>query len=377
MREINEPNKPDEAFSPTACALSERAAGELRRGQPVIIEQGSAIFLVFAAERITPDQLASLRALTPEAPRLVLTVERARTLKIPAYTGEAVHIPLAASFGRDDIHAAIDPADDLDNPLKGPYPVLRDAGALADLAEGALQLAKRARLLPAIIGIGLEATGAPDFSGLVRLELPAIYVAQDAAADQLEKVIQAHVPLENAENTTMVAFRPRDGGPEHFALVIGEFRRDAPVLVRVHSECFTGDLLGSLKCDCGTQLREAIARISAEGGGVLLYLAQEGRGIGLLNKLRAYHLQDQGFDTVEANERLGFKPDERQFAVAAAMLTSLGIDQVRLMTNNPDKLAALAPHGVTVVERVPHSFEPNPHNRAYLETKTRKSGHLL
>ena len=150
-----------------------------------------------------------------------------------------------------------------------------------------------------------------------------------------------------------------------------------PVLTRLHSECFTGDLLGSLKCDCGAQLRGAIAAIAKAGGGVLLYLAQEGRGIGLINKLRAYRLQDQGFDTIEANERLGFEADERRYGIAARMLTLLGYRSVRLMTNNPDKVEALEAAGVKVTARVRHSFPTNAHNRAYLRTKAKRSGHLF
>jgi GTP cyclohydrolase II len=138
----------------------------------------------------------------------------------------------------------------------------------------------------------------------------------------------------------------------------------------------TGDLLGSLKCDCGDQLRGAISAIGKEGAGILLYLAQEGRGIGLINKLKAYELQDQGFDTIEANERLGFKADEREFAVAAEMLKYLGFNSVRLLTNNPDKVAALARFGIEITERVAHSFPANPHNEAYIATKRAKAGHL-
>jgi len=149
------------------------------------------------------------------------------------------------------------------------------------------------------------------------------------------------------------------------------------VLVRLHSECFTGDLLGSLKCDCGDQLRGALALMAKEGAGILLYLAQEGRGIGLLNKLRAYALQDQGYDTMDANERLGFEVDERLFLVAAQMLKMLGVTSVRLLTNNPLKVESLAALGVPVVERVAHSFPSNPHNERYLAVKAEKGGHQL
>ena len=200
---------------------------------------------------------------------------------------------------------------------------------------------------------------------------------EDEAVRTLAIVTRARVPLDGAEHTELVAFRAHDGGPEHYAVVIDAPPRNASVLARLHSECFTGDLLGSLKCDCGAQLRGAIATISQSGGGVLLYLAQEGRGIGLINKLRAYRLQDQGFDTIEANERLGFGADERLYGVAARMLTLLGYSAVRLLTNNPDKVAALEAAGVKVTARVPHAFPDNIHNRAYLRTKAVKAGHML
>ena len=172
-------------------------------------------------------------------------------------------------------------------------------------------------------------------------------------------------------------FRPEDGGEEHYAIEIGKPRRDKPVLARLHSACFTGDLLGSLKCDCGPQLRAALAQMGAEGAGVLLYLNQEGRGIGLANKMRAYSLQDQGFDTVEANHRLGFEDDERDFRIGSEILKSMGFDQVRLLTNNPKKLEMMTACGLTVCERVPLKVGENPHNQAYLATKAQKSGHLL
>jgi len=197
------------------------------------------------------------------------------------------------------------------------------------------------------------------------------------AARSLRRLAEARVPLDGAEDTAVIAFRPMDGGQEHLAIVIGRPGPDDPVLVRLHSECFTGDLLGSLRCDCGTQLRGAVAEIARQGAGVLLYLAQEGRGIGLINKLRAYRLQDAQFDTVDANEMLGYDADERIYLPAAEMLRQLGFHRVRLMTNNPEKVGQLGACGVEVVERVPHVFPANGHNEFYLNTKKRRSGHLL
>jgi GTP cyclohydrolase II len=192
---------------------------------------------------------------------------------------------------------------------------------------------------------------------------------------QMRLVARARLPLEGLPDTQILAFRSEDDGHEHVALVIGAFGGKPP-LVRLHSECLTGDVFGSLKCDCGPQLREALRLIGDAGGGVLLYLRQEGRGIGLANKLRAYALQDRGLDTVEANQRLGFADDERGYAQAAAMLAGLGVSEVRLLTNNPAKVAGLENAGIGVVERVAHHMPANPHNADYLDTKRRKSGHL-
>jgi len=172
-------------------------------------------------------------------------------------------------------------------------------------------------------------------------------------------------------------FRPSYGGEEHYALAIGRPSRHAPVLARLHSACFTGDVIGSLKCDCGPQLAAAMSQIAAEGAGVLLYMNQEGRGIGLANKMRAYALQDQGFDTVEANHRLGFEDDERDFRLGAEMLKAMGFQAVRLMTNNPAKIEMMQHCGVEVTERVPLKAGHTAENAAYLATKAAKSGHLL
>ncbi len=176
---------------------------------------------------------------------------------------------------------------------------------------------------------------------------------------------------------TIHAFEDPETGKEHVALVVGEVGVGAPVILRVHSECLTGDGFGSLRCDCGPQLEAAMQKVAAAGRGVILYLRQEGRGIGLLNKVRAYHLQDQGADTVEANEQLGFAPDLREYSMCEDMLKYLGVKSVRLMTNNPRKVAALEAHGVDVIERVPLMTGRNPHNEHYLDTKQDKMGHML
>ena len=256
----------------------------------------------------------------------------------------------------------------------------RTAVPADELQDAAVELVKLARLLPAAIvaRIAGDADRFAETEGLLTVETGWIEAYRSRMVDgSVRLVTRAPVPLEGAENAEIYAFRPRDGGKEHLAIVIGEPARDAPVLVRIHSECFTGDLLGSLRCDCGEQLRGAILAIAANGDGVLLYLAQEGRGIGLVNKLRAYRLQDQGFDTIDANERLGFEADERAYRPAATILRALDIARVRLLTNNPAKVEGLSASGIEVVERVPHAFPANGHNDRYLSTKAARAGHLL
>ena len=314
---------------------------------------------------------------------LVITHARAATLKIRLYTDEVIVLPLSGEHDVDYLRAVADPATDLDHPLKGPFQVERsqpDASAIA-----AVRLAKLAGLLPAAVVFTVETSHfEQDISSgaITGVVAGSILEYQETTAETLQLVVRARVPLKGAEATELVAFRPSDGGPEHFAILIGDKAGPAleppgPILTRLHSECFTGDLLASLRCDCGDQLRGAIKTIAVSGGGVLLYLAQEGRGIGLMNKLRAYRLQDEGYDTLEANRRLGFAEDERLYEIAARMLLTLGFQKIRLLTNNPHKMAALQAAGVDVVERVPHHFPDNIHNREYLRTKATKAGHLF
>jgi GTP cyclohydrolase II len=247
------------------------------------------------------------------------------------------------------------------------------------LAPAALALAKLGRLLPAVLAAPVPSGGEADVARLGLLAVPAADVLgyPVAAAAALRQIASARVPLENAPDSRVVAFRTEGSSIEHLAIIVGHPETTDAPLVRIHSECFTGDLLGSLRCDCGAQLRGAIARMTEEGAGILLYLAQEGRNIGLVNKLRAYTLQDRGLDTLDANRALGWGADERNFLIAATMLESLGVHRIRLLTNNPDKLAALAACGVEVVGREAHAFAPNGENDHYLATKAERFGHLL
>ena len=347
----------------------ERAAHALREGQPVAIKDGREIVIVYAVETIRDASLKAARK-TVKNLRLVLTHARARTLKIRLYTPDVIVLAVDAKDTGEKLLAIADPTFDMAAPMKGPFEAER-AKLPMGFAAG-IKLAKLSGLLPAIIA---ARTSAPR-KNIVAVTAKEIGDFENEAARTLKIVTRARVPLEGATQTELVAFRSADGGPEHYAIVVNAPSTSAPVLTRLHSECFTGDLLGSLKCDCGPQLRGAIDAIAKNDGGVLLYLAQEGRGIGLINKLRAYRLQDQGFDTLQANERLGFEADERLYGVAAKMLKLLGYSAVRLMTNNPDKVSSLAKYGVTVAERVPHTFPTNAHNEGYIATKAR-AGHLF
>ena len=359
------------AASPGSSHDVPRAVDELRRAQPVRIRSAGGDLDVLAVELADAASLARLEAATRAA--LLVTHRRASLLHLVNQLGAAGHAAVWIErpdwLGLAESVAAADPVGDLATPLKGPFRT-RDPGPLATAGSAALRLTKLAGLLPAVF-----ATPAGDDA---MLSVAAIDVLGYARADRLQVVTRARLPLAGAPDSEVVAFRPREGGPEHLAVIVGAALQSRPVLVRLHSACLTGDVLGSLKCDCGPQLHAAVAALAADpAGGILLYLQQEGRGIGLINKLRAYALQDQGFDTVDANLRLGFESDERDFAVAAAMLRQLGVGSVRLLTNNPDKVAALAAAGIEVAARVPHAMQPNAHNAAYLDTKRDRSGHYL
>jgi GTP cyclohydrolase II len=340
-----------------------RAIDALRRGWPVLID-GIGFLAVETA-----DDEALIRFDAARPSDLLISGPRAVTLRL-ANQREAVPTgPVRlgrAAEGVAEALAIADPALDLAHPLKGPFRALPLG---CDIAAGAaILLARRAGLLPALfVGGDAEADA---------VALSAGEIAAVERAPHLRIASRAKLPTRFAEQGEIVAFRSDGDGAEHVAFVIGSPTGEPP-LVRIHSECLTGDVLGSLKCDCGPQLSDALDAIARSGWGMLLYLRQEGRGIGLVNKLRAYSLQDQGFDTVDANLRLGFGDDERDFTVAARMLEALGRDMVRLLTNNPRKTAALRAAGIAVCEQVALRSGANPHNLDYLATKRARSGHDL
>ncbi len=362
------------SLAPHIDELLARARADLRMGLPVVIGDGGTEVLAAAAETLTHERLADMRK-AGDRPVVAITARRAETLKARAYDGDLARIVLPDDAGLGWIRAVADPADDLDAPMKGPLRSARDGDAA--LHRIAVTLAKTARLLPAAVVVTVTdgAAIAAD-NGLTRIERHRAE-PQLHGTSPLAEVVSARLPMEVSEAGRLHVFRPEDGGEEHYAIEIGRPDRARPVLARLHSACFTGDLLGSLKCDCGPQLRAALAQMGAEGAGVLLYLNQEGRGIGLANKMRAYSLQDQGFDTVEANHRLGFEDDERDFRLGAHILRAMGFSAVRLLTNNPAKIAMMERNGITVAERVPLQVGRTAHNRGYLATKAKKSGHLL
>ncbi|WP_374530877.1 GTP cyclohydrolase II [Novosphingobium sp.] len=349
----------------SAARRTALAIDALRHGWPVRIDGGAALLpaetgfgadsrarrmLISAARAVTLKLANQREAAVPEAPVLIRGAE-----------------PFDLALAR----ALADPAQDLDYPMKGPF--LAEQLDWHDAAVVAMELARLAGILPAFM---VDPAPLGEVHDLASSDLAAW-----KETGSLVIATRARLPVAAAEDSEIVAFRSTDDLREHVALVIGEQRSDRAPLVRLHSECLTGDILGSLKCDCGPQLDAALRAMAEEaktgGWGVLLYMRQEGRGIGLINKLRAYRLQDQGFDTVDANNRLGLPTEARDFPVAARMLDLLGVGAIRLMTNNPAKVDALRGAGVNVAERVPHQLPANPHNARYLATKRERTGHIL
>jgi len=386
---------------------------ELRAGRPVILvddeDRENEGDLVLAADHVTPEKVAFMIRHTGGVVCLAMTNQMADRLDLPpmvqhntakretAFTvsieaREGITTGISAQDRATTILTAIRPdarPEDLSRPGHV-FPLrARDGGVLrrAGHTEAAVDLCRLAGLTPAAAiselmhddGTMMRLPSLQEFAARHGLKVGAI---ADLIAYRLERerfvtrVASASLPTEFGQ-FTIHGYVDEVRGDEHVALTMGDVADDEPVLVRMHSECLTGDSLHSLRCDCGFQRDAALRAIAAEGRGVLVYLRQEGRGIGLLNKIKAYALQDAGSDTVEANERLGFAPDLRDYGVGAQVLVDLGVRRLRLLTNNPRKIAALRGFGLEVVERVPLRVGENDHNRRYLRTKAEKLGHHL
>lgn len=351
-----------EAFDPKGAA---RAIDAMRRGWPIRITGSDGSVTLLPVEGADDAACAAFGAKS-----LLISGERAATLKLINQRAAASPGPVQLALTADDTVtravAIADPALDLMHPMKGPF--VTEPLAAPSAMAAAIHLARLAHRLPAwFIG--------PD-TAEVAAETSVDAIGSYADPRRIQLVARARLPVEASENAEIVAFRTPEEAQDHVALIIGKRDNSVPV-VRLHSECLTGDIFGSLKCDCGPQLHAALHEMAHSHWGVLLYLRQEGRGIGLVNKLRAYQLQDQGFDTVDANTRLGFPVEARDFGIAAQMLSLLDIPAVKLMTNNPAKVERLRTEGVNVIERLPLILPTNPHNERYLATKRDRTGHQL
>ncbi len=360
-----------------ASEISSRLVSDLRLGLPVILYDEQHIVLAASIETLYSEKLEKINQIAKSKKfEIAITNRRAKVLNARIYNESVTRLSIEEKIDIHLLHAIADPSKDLDYPLKGPFKSEREGSF--DIASLSLSLCKKARLLPASILVNI--------TNSIRRELVSAQISECDISNLkvkseettfLPTLSSAQLPISGQQNISLTVFRELTDLTEHYAIVFGKPKNNQPVLTRVHSACFTGDLLGSEKCDCGEQFSVSMSKMKNEGNGILLYLNQEGRGIGLANKMRAYHLQSIGFDTVDANHRLGFEDDERDLEIAAKILRSLDIHNVKLMTNNPKKIELLTGHGITVKERVPLIVSINPNNENYLKTKAKKSGHLF
>jgi GTP cyclohydrolase II len=344
-----------------------RGLAEVRARRPVLLTANSETVLALPVDGIDSSRLTAFKNLcSPHRPRLILSARRARWLGFQ--TSVPMAFTVAAETGVEQLlELAVDPEVDH-------APDAEPAGAAADAA---IQLAKLAQSLPAVLASRAYRAGTAIFDPpLVTIEASAVQQCRKEIVRSLKVVGEARIPLSTGTQTRFVVFCDALG-ENSVAIIVGDPDLTKPVRVRLHSACLTGDVFGSRRCDCGDQLKLSLARLGETGGGIILYLAQEGRGLGLGNKLRTYQLQEAGLDTVDANAALGFEDDERDYSVAARMLEMLRIQRIVLLTNNPTKLDGLARSGVEITGRLPVEAPVNPDNARYLAAKAFRAGHQL
>ncbi|MEA2857126.1 MAG: cyclohydrolase [Methylobacteriaceae bacterium] len=352
-------------FGPSGQIGVARALGEFHAGRPVLVTGGDETILALPAEGLGDQRLNEfVRLCAPAAPRLIITARRALALGLEASTPVAVHV--GGSADAETILAIV--ADAKRHRFSGTEPA-RPA------AKAAIQLAKLAQGLPAVL-VADAARAIASTHDIIGVEADSIARFGADIIQSLTVASRAEVPLKLGKRATFVVFRDGIGGSPA-AIIIGKPDFNKPVLVRLHSACLTGDVFGSRRCDCGDQLQLALNHLEEQGGGIVLYLAQEGRGLGLANKMRTYQMQDDGLDTIDANTTLGFDEDERDYGIAARMLQMLGCNRVVLLTNNPAKIEGLAKSGIEIAGRMPIEAPINLDNRRYLATKASRAGHRL
>jgi GTP cyclohydrolase II len=353
------------AFGMADDVAVQRGIAEFHAGRPVIVEAAGDRILALPVDGLTELTWRAFKAMcAPAVPSLVITRRRARVL------GLEVGGPVFLAVANDDT------CERLWSLAAGlQYDRCTAVGMAGAAAARAIDLAKLARRFPALLVADAGGVAPPVLAQMIVVGAEAVARVDDTILDTLALVSEARIPLLDADARFCV-FRDAVGS-NPIAIILGEPDVSQPVNVRVHSACLTGDVFGSRRCDCGAQLKLAMAQLSESGGGIVLYLEQEGRGLGLANKMRAYMLQDSGLDTMDANMMLGFDDDERSYAIAARMLKMIGVKRIKLLTNNPDKLEALADSGVEVCARVALHTQINPENRRYLATKAARAGHLL